>query len=572
MSRWKSPARQPGRIGARMSGYRCFATEAQGFDEVLPINVLIGQNNVGKSSMLDMIEALVGARSKTPSISSAHFSTQLTEGDLRAGFPESTRGGDVPEANHWEFARKFVGATFDWSIRFDGGKSHAVATRAPSKAGSSGWDRLATVLGNPFEGAQFYKLAAAREVTAQPFLDLRTSEGWKPDGSSVTALVNSFSNMSTLPSEAITETLLGELNKLVSPVIVRAIVPRATTPDGSLWELYIEEENKGRVPLSASGAGYKTLVSTLALVELLPRLHDVDLAQCIFALEELENNLHPALQRRLLAYLRERAEQAGATFFLTTHSSVVIDVFEGDRMAQIVHVEHDGKQARSKTVTNRAGFRNLLDDLDVRASDLLQTNCIVWVEGPSDRKYFNRWVELWSDGLIREGAHYRCVFYGGKLLSHLGGDDSAEEQGLISLLGINRNAILIMDRDKGSADEPVNFTKQRVSREVEASGGIAWLTAGREIEHYIPPSILEPGPQDETRELSSIFESFSSTLERVSPSKAATYARSKVAFSDAICPILTKATLAQHLDLATRLDTVLNAIRKWNSIRPPGGS
>ena len=31
---------------------------------------------------------------------------------------------------------------------------------------------------------------------------------------------------------------------------------------------------------------------------------------------------------------------------------------------------------------------HILDDLEARASDLLQANGIVWVEGPSDRIYF----------------------------------------------------------------------------------------------------------------------------------------------------------------------------------------
>ena len=33
----------------------------------------------------------------------------------------------------------------------------------------------------------------------------------------------------------------------------------------------------------------------------------------------------------------------------------------------------------------------MLNDLDVRASDLLQSNGIIWVEGPSDRIYIKRW-------------------------------------------------------------------------------------------------------------------------------------------------------------------------------------
>src|SRR4029077_1139622 len=105
--------------------------------------------------------------------------------------------------------------------------------------------------------------------------------------------------------------------------------------------------------------------------------------------------------------------------FLTTHSSAAIDMFAKDSDAQIIHVRHDGKAAnatRAQTYVENAG---VIDDLDIRASDLLQANSIIWVEGPSDRIYINRWILLWSDGQLKEGIHYQCMFYGGRLLAHL---------------------------------------------------------------------------------------------------------------------------------------------------------
>lgn len=45
-------------------------------------------------------------------------------------------------------------------------------------------------------------------------------------------------------------------------------------------------------------------------------------------------------------------------------------------------------------IDNYFSKSELLNDLDIRASDLLQSNGIVWVEGPSDRVYVKRWIEL----------------------------------------------------------------------------------------------------------------------------------------------------------------------------------
>ena len=64
----------------------------------------------------------------------------------------------------------------------------------------------------------------------------------------------------------------------------------------------------------------------------------------------------------------------------------------------------------------------ICNDLGYKASDLLQTNSIIWVEGPSDRIYINFWLNEIDDSLV-EGVHYSIMFYGGRLFSHLTADD-----------------------------------------------------------------------------------------------------------------------------------------------------
>ena len=152
------------------------------------------------------------------------------------------------------------------------------------------------------------------------------------------------------------------------------------------------------------------MLLVLIYLHLIPAVETKSLQEYLFGFEELENNLHPALQRRLLSYLRKTAVEKGCHFFLTTHSSVVIDLFASDDQAQILHVTHNGKQASVRTVKTYIENCGVLDDLDIRASDLLQANGIVWVEGPTDRLYFNHWVSEWTDGKLKEGTHYQCVF------------------------------------------------------------------------------------------------------------------------------------------------------------------
>ena len=87
--------------------------------------------------------------------------------------------------------------------------------------------------------------------------------------------------------------------------------------------------------------------------------------------------MHPALLRRLLTYIRDFALANDCTFFLTTHSSVAIDVFASDPQAQILHVNHDGIKATVSPIQAYSEHCGVLNDLGVRASDLLQANGVV---------------------------------------------------------------------------------------------------------------------------------------------------------------------------------------------------
>src|SRR6266446_5805920 len=172
--------------------------------------------------------------------------------------------------------------------------------------------------------------------------------------------------------------------------------------------------------------------------------------------------------KRLFKYLREVAEREKCRFFITTHSHVVIDLFSRDELAQIVHVTNEGGYGKVRTVTDHPHHSTVFDDLDVRASDLLQANVVVWVEGPSDRTYFNRWIELWTGGQIREGVDYQCVFSAGSILSHFSFDEPSLEglEEFVQALRVNRNAIVLMDSDRKNEDDPLKQRVERVKAEV----------------------------------------------------------------------------------------------------------
>lgn len=129
-------------------------------------------------------------------------------------------------------------------------------------------------------------------------------------------------------------------------------------------------------------------------------------------------------------------------------------------------------------------------DLGHRASDIIQSNAVLWVEGPSDRIYLKHWISLLNPNLL-EGIHYSVMFYGGRLLSHLSGDDDDDVHEFIQLRALNRNLAVMIDSDKRTARTPLNPTKTRLSDEFARQGGIAWITKGREVENYIDFDLLQ---------------------------------------------------------------------------------
>ena len=202
----------------------------------------------------------------------------------------------------------------------------------------------------------------------------------------------------------------------------------------------------------------------------------------LFLVEEPETHLHPGLIRLLMAEIA--ADQNNNQFIITTHSPVLLD----SALQTVTYsVSHNDDHSTIRRCDTLPALRNVLNVLDARLSDLLQANCVIWVEGPTDRTFLNRCIELLAPQL-KEGNHYQIAYYGGKLLAHYAADDSATE--LLNVLNLNRHSALVADSDADGAEDTPNETKRRLKEEIVNSGGLFWLTAGREIENYISERVL----------------------------------------------------------------------------------
>lgn len=192
-------------------------------------------------------------------------------------------------------------------------------------------------------------------------------------------------------------------------------------------------------------------------------------------IEEPEVHLHPEWQTKLLYALKTFNNHQ---FFITSHSSSFIN----DKDASVFNFIRSNKKSLVSIIDDDFKKSELISELGYKPSDLLLTNYILWVEGPSDKIYIKRWIELMDPNLV-EGKHYSIMFYGGDTYRHF--LMNGENFDLSFIKKLNGNFGLIMDSDRKNKHEAYSKTKKELEILFHESHSFFWLTKSRELENYI---------------------------------------------------------------------------------------
>ncbi len=532
------------------------------------VTVLIGKNNCGKSSCIDVLEGALKKNSFLHNkniFSSLSVSFSVTDKDVVKWFDHSRSGGDGISGNHYvhgknyvnkliygELNRKYENREYTISLNLNDQKNEIGLP-----AGKNSWTNLLNSYSKYQDTIDFRRINADRDIV--PEMETK-SETLSDNGDGATNLLRMFVNHSDYNEKLVENVLLTELNKIMEPDsnFKNIRVQQIDSGEDLLWEIFLEEDNSSRFALSKSGSGLKTIILLLINLYIVPSLKQYKDKEIVFAFEELENNLHPALQRKVFEYLYDYAKEKKCHVFITTHSHIAINTYADKDNTAIYHIIKENNKSSIRKVECFTDKIEVLNDLDVKASDLFQSNGIIWVEGPSDRIYINKWLKEFCDCKFLEGSNYQYLYYGGKVLSHYTADSQFTND-LISIITTNKNCAIVIDSDCTSKKQNINNTKCRIAGEFKNINAFCWITAGKEIENYLPADAINKKYNTEMKQVKQ-FGKFPNYIKAIDKN----FASHKVIFAKEISDYINNANSKDILDLQVQIKKLYSEIEKWN--------
>jgi len=210
-------------------------------------------------------------------------------------------------------------------------------------------------------------------------------------------------------------------------------------------------------------------------------------------IEEPENNLHPAFQNIFVKTLAENEflKKKNLKIFINTHSNHIL--VNSYLSPEDINVMVFSK--RDQDTTSIASFsddkKSTLDLLGVLNTSVLISNCLIWVEGITDRLYVKAFLKAYLDSLknkdqvIREGLDYCFIEYGGSSIVHYDFNETGENTMSSDIEAFySNNRILVLADHDNSEGKSIHFSKFKNKHFVYLDTGLP------EIENILPNEIL----------------------------------------------------------------------------------
>lgn len=163
--------------------------------------------------------------------------------------------------------------------------------------------------------------------------------------------------------------------------------------------------------LAENSLGYNNLIYLATILAEFEGLKENYTSPRILLIEELEAHLHPQLQIKLLKYLEEQANESDIQVIITTHSTTIA---AATPIKNIISINILKDNSIKITSLNKCG----LDDdsekfinrwLDVTKSTLLFSKGVILVEGIAEAMLIPKMAEIYLDSLIKKGSKEKII-------------------------------------------------------------------------------------------------------------------------------------------------------------------
>lgn len=262
----------------KLSGFKCFGDEPQGFDEIKPLNLIVGRNNSGKSAILDFLGCVIGKQPTFPENffrsngpPSVLFGRKLESEDIEAHFDKTRRTSGHHFHNDFEFGKSYIGQMIYWRESAGHLEFHSVSR--PENANLlitqfPGFDIISKKLiqrdAKVLSSYTYKRLLAERNIvpeSAQP-----SSTTILHDGSHATNLIQNVINQKRFDRDLVEIDFLQDLKEILGTDAALTNI-RCEQGEGGAWEILLDEQAKELIPLSSSGSGLKTIILVIAYMK-----------------------------------------------------------------------------------------------------------------------------------------------------------------------------------------------------------------------------------------------------------------------------------------------------------------
>jgi putative ATP-dependent endonuclease of OLD family len=373
------------------------------------LNVLVGENDSGKTAIIDAIKTILGTNSNDSFwLSEDDFNNSASNAKIECTFKSLSKSEEgffyewlsFKEDNTTELR---IILEMDLYVDLNGQKK----LRKSIKAGDEGLEtpmddearQLLTITYlKPLRDAEVELNAGRKSRIAQIIRNMKEiSLGSNPLYEEIVIdFENAFNNLKGILREPVLNKIKTTIDEFFNELDRKS--PEIRNKDMSFVEILRRLElNIGEV---SSGLGSSNLLFIAAELLL---LSEGDIGPKMAIIEEVEAHIHPQAQLRLIKYFEEKSKEKGIQYILSTHSTTLASSIKLQHQILIYNSEAY-PLGEGFTLLNRDDYSYLERFLDATKANMFFAQGIIFVEGDAENLLIPTVAEIIGRPLHKYGV------------------------------------------------------------------------------------------------------------------------------------------------------------------------